>query len=91
MESVTEKLAKAAVEMTYEVLPKPVVSEAKRCLIDWVGVTLGAQCGQEIRSASCTGIAYPEIDHHDRRCSLQSLVPAEGLEISPTHLSEGRL
>jgi 2-methylcitrate dehydratase PrpD len=42
MGSITEKLAEAVVEMSYESLPTEVVSEAKRCLIDWVGVTLWA-------------------------------------------------
>jgi len=42
MTSVTEKLARAAVEMNYERLPELVVREAKRCLIYWAGVTLWA-------------------------------------------------
>jgi 2-methylcitrate dehydratase PrpD len=39
--NVTQELCEAIREMDYESLPQDVVDEAKLCLLDWLGVTLG--------------------------------------------------
>ena len=39
--SVTQQLCEAIGEMDFESLPRDVVEEAKLCLLDWLGVTLG--------------------------------------------------
>ncbi|MDI7259555.1 MAG: MmgE/PrpD family protein [Thermodesulfobacteriota bacterium] len=40
MESITKKLSEYIVQSTYEDLPTDVINQAKRCFIDWMGVTL---------------------------------------------------
>ena len=39
--NVTQELCEAIREMDYESLPQDVIDEAKLCLLDWLGVTLG--------------------------------------------------
>jgi 2-methylcitrate dehydratase PrpD len=39
--NITQELCEAIREMDYESLPQDVIDEAKLCLLDWLGVTLG--------------------------------------------------
>jgi hypothetical protein len=39
--------------------------------------------------SSRTGMAYAKVYYHDRRGSLQPLVSAEGLEVSPANVQKG--
>lgn len=42
MESITRKLAEFVVQTTYEDLPEDVITQTKRCFVDWTGVALAA-------------------------------------------------
>lgn len=52
MGSTTRKLAEFVVQNTYDDLPEAVVSQAKRCLIDWMGVALAATKTQTVKILS---------------------------------------
>ncbi len=60
---VTLELAKRAAQLRYDDLPAPVVTIAKQCLLDWIGVTLaGAReplveiLGETLEAGSASGV-----------------------------------
>ena len=73
--NVTQELCEAIREMDYESLPQDVVNEAKLCLLDWLGVTLGGanepltKILMEIAEAT-GGIEQASIIGHNKKDSV---------------------
>ena len=94
--NITQDLCEAISEMDYESLPADVIEEAKLCLIDWLGVTLGGahepltQILMEV-TAAVGGNEQASIIGHDRKDSMLNAALINGsashaLDFDDVHL-----
>lgn len=94
--NITQDLCEAISEMDYESLPADVIEEAKLCLIDWLGVTLGGarepltQILMEV-TAAIGGNEQASIIGHDRKDSMLNAALINGsashaLDFDDVHL-----